>query len=202
MGLTRDGRPLLLSDDLWFVRKPSHMGTGAWTEAELRTYHPQWFQHEFMHHLFRAWPEFELEATGHQWFDRSTWPDDFEGVHEADYYAEAITKRLLDADPSLAEGLQAPERVEADQFELTDYVGAYRREPVTNDWHEVTITLEGESLRWSNAAGVSWALSVRGDALWTGDDCPYGENQLTIEVEDGQISALRFLGEAYWRWRE
>lgn len=199
MGLSADGRPLFLSDDLWFVRKPEHMGTGDWTEAELRTYHPQWFQHEFMHHLFRTWPQFGLEDTPHQWFDRNTWPDDFEGIHEADYYTEALNKRLLDASPSLAEGLKAPEVVDADQFELSDFVGEYRREPVQNEWHEVTVTLEGEALRWNNAAGVSWSLQIRDAELWSGSDCPYGESRLVIEAEDGQISALRFNGEPYQR---
>lgn len=90
MGLSNDGRPLILSDDLWFVRKTEHLGQGKWTELELRTYHPQWFQHEFMHHIYRTWPEYGLEATDHQWFDRNTWPDDFVGVYEPDYYFEAI----------------------------------------------------------------------------------------------------------------
>ena len=57
MGRSRDGRPLILSDDLWFIRKPNHMGRGEWTEAEVRSYHPQWFQHEFMHHLFKHFVE-------------------------------------------------------------------------------------------------------------------------------------------------
>ncbi len=199
MGLTNDGRPLILSDDLWFVRKPDHMGSGQWTEVELRAYHPQWFQHEFMHHLFRAWPQFELEINGHDWFDRATWPEDFEGIHEADYYTEAINKRLLTASPSLAEGLQAPEVVDASDFELADFMGQYQRLPVANEWHEVAVVLEGDALRWTNAAGVSWSLHVRGDELWTGSDCPYGESKLSIEVADGRISALRFGGEAYVR---
>ena len=33
--------------------------------------------------------EFGLEKTGHQLFDRTTWPADFQGVLEPDYFAEA-----------------------------------------------------------------------------------------------------------------
>ena len=199
MGLTRDGRPLILSDDLWFIRKPNHMGRGEWTEAEVRSYHPQWFQHEFMHHLFRAWPGFRLEVEGHQWFDRATWPADFEGLHEADYYAEAITRRFLNAEPRLAEGLQAPEFSPAGAFELEEYLGRYRREPVENPWHEVTIELSDQSLRWRNQADVSWSLQLEGDQLRAGADCPYGAQALRIETRGGELEALWFNGEPYRR---
>lgn len=104
MGLI-DDKPLLLSDDAWFTRKPEHMGSGKYLQIERRSYQPQWFQHEFMHHLYQTWPEFRLEASDHQWFDRSTWPDDFIGKWEPDYYAESIEKRLLNASPSLANSL-------------------------------------------------------------------------------------------------
>ena len=199
MGLSRDGRPLILSDDLWFIRKPNHMGRGEWTEAEVRSYHPQWFQHEFMHHLFRRWPEFRLEVEGHQWFDRATWPDDFEGLHEADYYAEAITRRLLNAELPLAEGLRAIEFSSASDFERDDYLGQYRREPVENPWHEVTIELVDQSLWWRNQAGVSWSLLLTADELRAGADNPYGEQALPIETRGGQIKALWFTGERYQR---
>lgn len=199
MGLSRDGRPLIISDDLWFVRKPDHMGKGAWTEVELRAYHPQWFQHEFMHHLFRSWPEFELEVTGHQWFDRSTWPSDFEGTFEPDYYHEAIMKRLVTSSPSLAQGLAAPDFAHADEFLLSDFVGTYRHDPVENNWHEVTVTLDQGQLTWRNAAGVSWSLNVQGTTMFTGADCPYGVMPLSIETENGDIKALIMNGGVYDR---
>jgi hypothetical protein len=104
MGLIED-RPLFLSDDAWFTRKPEHLGSGKYLEIERRSYLPQWFQHEFMHHLFQAWPEFGLEKSDHQWFDRSLWPNDFKGKWEPDYYAEAIEKRFITASPSLSNGL-------------------------------------------------------------------------------------------------
>ncbi|WP_026377481.1 DUF5011 domain-containing protein [Aestuariibacter salexigens] len=105
MGLIGE-KPVFISDDAWFIRKPEHLGFGQYSVVERRAYHPQWFQHEFMHHLYRTWPEFGLEVESHQWFDRNSWPDDFEGRYEADYYAESIEKRLVNAQPTLAEGLK------------------------------------------------------------------------------------------------
>jgi hypothetical protein len=193
------GLPLFLSDDAWFTRKPEHLGTGSYTEIETRAYQPQWFQHEFMHHIFRTWPEFGLEDSGHQWFDRTTWPDDFEGVYESDYYAEAITKRLLGAEPSMAEGFSAPEFVDLTTFEPSDLVGSYLRSPQENEWHTVTVSLNGDDLLWSNAAGVSWSLEVNENELWTGADCPYGIQKVPVEAQDGAIVGLWFGGEKYAR---
>ncbi len=199
MGGYGAGLPLFLSDDLWFVRKPWHMGTGDWTEAEVRAYHPQWFQHEFMHHLFRTWPEFGLEDSDHQWFDRGIWPDDFEGRHEPDYYAEAVMRRLLGADPSLSEGLQAAEFAAPADLPLAAFVGDYQRQPVQNDWHDVTVTEQGGGLRWTNAAGATWGLERRDGGLFTTDDCPYGVSEVLVEVDADTVAALWFNGEGYER---
>ncbi|RME24985.1 MAG: hypothetical protein D6798_09975 [Deltaproteobacteria bacterium] len=199
MGSYGAGQPLFLSDDAWFIRKPAHLGSGPYTEAEVRAYHPQWFQHEFMHHVFATWPEFGLEDSPHQWFDRSTWPDDFEGIYEADYYIEAVDKRLLAATPSLAEGLAAVHPGGVAELALEAFAGDYRREPVENDWHEVTVQLDGPDLRWTNSAGVQWSLEIRGDELWAGPDCPYGESELLVEQQDGRVDALWFGGERYGR---
>lgn len=202
MGATGSGLPLFLSDDLWFVRKPEHMGRGDWTEAEVRAYHPQWFQHEFMHHVFATWPELGLEDTDHQWFDLTTWPADFEGVHEADYYAEAITKRLLSVTPSLAAGLTAPEVVDPATLPLSAFEGSYERVPVENEWHQVMMSARGGSLRWTNAAGVSWGLEVRDGGLYTTADCPYGVSEVGVELAEGSsttVGTLWFSREAYRR---
>ncbi len=200
MGGYGAGLPLFISDDAWFIRKPEHLGEGKYHEIEVMAYQPQWFQHEFMHHLYRTWPEFKLEETGHQWFVRNTWPSDFTGRWEPDYYAESITKRLLNATPSLAEGLTAPESAE---FEISDpmiLVGQYERRPVENQWHEVEIVMDMDSLKWTNAAGGSWSLNIIDNELWTGTDCPYGENKLSVSVgTDEQIKSIYFLGEAYVR---
>ena len=194
------GLPLFISDDAWFIRKPEHLGTGAYHEIELRAYQPQWFQHEFMHHLFRKWPEFKLEESGHQWFDRSTWPADFQGKWESDYYSESITKRLLNASPSLAEGLKAPDYVNFGLNDLSILLGKYQRQPVENEWHDVEIVMNGDSLIWLNAAGVSWSLKIIDGDLWTGADCPYGEQKILAELGSNQeITAVNFNGVPYKR---
>lgn len=192
--------PLFLSDDKWFTRKVAHLGQGPYSDVERRLYQPQWFQHEFMHHLYRIYPEFRLEESGHQWFDRGTWPDDFVGSWEPDYYAESIEKRLLTASPSLAQKLDKPEPVDASALPRTAFAGDYLHEPRQNDWHEVSVTVTDQTLRWSNAAGVSWGLEVRGTELWTRADCPYGEQAIGVELgEQGGVDALVFQGAAYRR---
>ncbi len=195
MGGYGAGLPLLLSDDAWFTRKPEHLGQGDYSDVERRVYQPQWFQHEFMHHFYRTWPEFALEVSSHQWFDRATWPDDFEGTYEPDYYAESIAKRLMDAEPSLAEGLQAPEPVFIDDIESLG--GDYARQPVENEWHQVTVTVSGTDITWSNAAGVSWGLEVIDGQLYTGEDCPYGVMVLGVTLEEDVVTELNFGGEVY-----
>jgi hypothetical protein len=197
MGGYGAGLPLFLSDDAWFTRKPEHLGQGPYSDVEVRAYQPQWFQHEFMHHVYRTWPQFGLEDEAHQWFDRGTWPDDFVGVWESDYYIESVNKRLLTATPPLAEGLTAPEPFDATALDAAALVGSYERQPVQNDWHRVEVTNEG-ALRWTNAAGASWSLEIRDDGLWAGPDCPYGEQAIPVEVE-GVVQVLWFGGEAYRR---
>lgn len=198
MGASGPGLPLFLSDDAWFTRKPEHLGEGAYTEAELRAYQPQWFQHEFMHHVYRTWPEFGLEDSDHQWFDRSTWPADFEGIWEPDYYAESLKKRLLTASPTLADGLTAPEFADPSTLTVEAIVGKYERRPILNDWHIVSVDAEGDGLTWSNAAGVSWRLELRDEGLFTGTDCPYGVSEVLVESREGSVTTLWF-GEAYHR---
>ena len=193
-------RPLFLSDDAWFLRKPEHLGSGRYHPIERRAYLPQWFQHEFMHHLFRTWPELGLEATDHQWFDLSTWPEDFEGRFEPDYYSEAIDKRLLDATPSLAEALLGPTLADMSTTPLSAVAGTYEREPVLNDWHVGTVTVAGAAATWTNQAGVSWSLAVQDGVLYSGPDCPYGEAPMDVELDgDGAVAALWFGAERYGR---
>lgn len=200
MGVHGVGLPLFLSDDAWFTRKPEHLGKGLYHEVELRAYQPQWFQHEFMHHLYRTWSEFGLEETGHQWFNRSTWPSDFQGAWEPDYYAESITKRLLDATISLAEGLKADQSVNIEITNPSILIGKYQREPVQNEWHEVEIIMNDGVLYWVNAAQVSWSLKIIDGELWTGVDCPYGEIKLPVSIESNEVvKAVYFQGEAYKR---
>ncbi len=99
-------KPVFISEDDWLVRKVAGQGGGPRTDVERRAYLPEWIQHEFFHHLFRSWPELGLEKTDHQWFARDTWPADFLGTHEEDYYSEALHKRLYAARPTIAEVLR------------------------------------------------------------------------------------------------
>lgn len=107
MAVGPDGRsPAFVIDDRWLLRSPPHLGGAPLTAEQRRAFLPQWFQHEFFHHLYRAYPRLELEKSGHQWFDRKTWPADFQGWIEPDYYAESLHKRLQTAQPPLAEALR------------------------------------------------------------------------------------------------
>ncbi len=179
MGTGPDGMsPCFIIDDRWLTRKPPHLGRGPYTDLERRVYLPQWLQHEFFHHLFRIYPEFALEKTGHDWFNRSTWPSDFQGLIEPDYYAEALTRRFQGSQPSLAHRLlyAAPDPALFAKIKLPDLLGTYRHEPKQNDWHEGEIRQDADgNLTWTNQAGRTWKLTNRisQGQLATGPDCPY-----------------------------
>jgi len=182
------GSPCFIIDDLWLVRKPPHLGAGPMAEIERRAYLPQWLQHEFFHHIFQRFPEFGLEAKGHQWFDRSTWPEDFLGRFEPDYYYEALHRRITGAEPPLHVRLRyvPPSKELFAAVAAESLVGKYRHEPVQNDWHEGEITSETDDdgnpvLRWTNRAGVSWPLTpnLAEGMLRTGPDNPYYESNPT-----------------------
>jgi hypothetical protein len=187
MGSGPDGlSPCFIIDDRWLTRRPPHLGHGTYTDVERRAYLPQWLQHEFFHHLFRIYPEFGLEKTGHAWFDRKTWPADFVGKMEPDYYDEAMQKRFLGSDPSLAVRLlyAPPDKALFGKLKAADVVGEYRHDPVENDWHVGALKPEPREkgkLRWTNKAGKSWLLTpdlVNG-VLKTGPDCPYYDSNPT-----------------------
>lgn len=93
-GPAGSGAPCFVSEDLKLLRAPNQDGRRVLTPLEREVALPQWLQHEFFHHLFILYHDESLEARSHQWFDRKTWPADFEGVGEADYFSEAIRKRI------------------------------------------------------------------------------------------------------------
>jgi len=187
MGAGPDGAsPCFIIDDRWLTRKPPHIGFGPYTDVERRAYLPQWLQHEFMHHLFRTYPGFGLEDKSHQWFDRKTWPADFEGRFEADYFAEAMHKRLRpqQAEPPMHVALRyaPPPRELLAQVDIEALVGSYRHRPVQNDWHIGKVTADQRDadgrptvMRWTNQAGVSWRLFPEPGKgiLRTGEENPY-----------------------------
>ena len=160
-----------------------------------------WFQHEFMHYVFWSYPDLKLEATSHQWFDRRNWPADFVGDWELDYFAEAITKRLLTAQPSLAETFQAPTFADLSTLDLQKLVGNDERRPILNGWHEVSITLENSQLRWSNQASHQFTGEVRDMDLWILENADR-ETRVRVVV-DGSGNVTELLvgdpAESYYR---
>ena len=188
-GDTRYDRPHFISDDAWFVRKPEHLGLGSYHEIELKAYQPQWFQHEFMHYLYKIWNQYNLEPTLHSWFDRTTWPADFIGVYESDYYAESIDKRLINANPSLAVGLEFLGSQNNALQNPYDYTlnnldklnGVYLRKPVKDGRDIVNIIVSNGQVIWRrNNSRVGWNIENRSGVLWAPSDSPYGEQKIGI----------------------
>ncbi|MCP4835895.1 MAG: hypothetical protein GY895_14165 [Phycisphaera sp.] len=177
MGGAPNGSPVFISDERWLARKPGHLGVGTYVPEERQTYLPQWLQHEIFHHFYRVWSGFGLEDQSHQWFDRSTWPTDFVGRFEPDYYHESVFKRLQEATgPTLVAGLRnAVDDVSFEDLGIEDVLGDYERLPVQNPWHQGEVRLSDSQMSWRNAAGVSWSLvpNIPEGRLEIGPDCPY-----------------------------
>ncbi len=203
--------PLFVIDDRWLVRKPPHLGQGEYSKVERQAYLPQWLQHEFFHYLFRRYPQFGLEASPHQWFDPATWPADFVGTYEPDYYHEAWSRRLLSATPPLHVGLRhATAGAPWHAITVADLLDTFTREPVLNPWHIGDIRYDGSQLEWLNTAGVSWNLTpdLANGRLTTGPDCPYfslwNGKAFRVELERDalgdlttEVEGFTFLGELY-----
>lgn len=93
-GPAKSKSPCFVSEDMKFLRTANQNGRRILLDTERRVALSQWLQHEFFHYLFAAYPQLQLEVTPHQWHARKSWPDDFVGNVEADYYEEALHKRL------------------------------------------------------------------------------------------------------------
>jgi hypothetical protein len=204
-------------DDLGLVRKPPGFGKSPYLPEERMTYWAQILQHEFFHHLFSIYPKLQLEAKDHQWFDRESWPADFDGAFEADYYAEAVHKRLQAADPPMWVKLRytVPPEVLA-KIAPAMLLGTYRRTPAETHWHEGRIVADKSGLVWVNQAGTSWRLEPESDRLilGTGGDNPYakfgleGSRAFRIVLGRGasgeylaEIAGFEFLGDLYEKVR-
>jgi hypothetical protein len=212
MGQAPHGGPFFIIDDRWLTRKPPHLGNGEYTPIERSAYLPQWLQHEFFHHLYHRWPGFGLEDQPHQWFDRGTWPGDFVGRYEPDYYHESLFRRIHDASPQPHVALRyATGDAPYDHLTPADVLGTHYRVPSPNGWHVGEIEPAGSNFRWRNSAGVSWGLSddLANGRLLTGPDNPYAGNpgaasfQIVLEREPEfgdlttDVRGFRFLGELY-----
>jgi hypothetical protein len=136
-------------------------------------------------------------------------------VNESDYYAEALHKRLLPrANPPLWVKLRyALPAAVASKITAAGLVGAYRRQPVTNGWHEGSITSDPVGgLRWTNHADKSWHLDLAPNkrSLLTGPDNPYFQSAagkaFRVAMRQGEngeflpeVAGFWFNGEFYAR---
>ncbi len=212
-GGPRGKDPCFIIDDRWLVRKPPHLGHGDMHPLERRTYLPQWLQHEFFHHLYGRYPEYKLEGNkGHEWFDRKTWPRDFVGEMEPDYYYESLHKRLMRANTPLHVVLRNTPRDLSQVVTVDMLAGKYQHQPKENDWHVGELLLEngGTQFEWKNAAGVKWKLTpdLAHGCLKCAPGSPYydeGSRSFEIEVKEPKnggaatVSGFHFGGGFYKR---
>ena len=185
-GLTGfEGKPLLILDDRWLLRAAPGFNNNlrTYTDLERRLVLSQWYQHELFHWFFVLYSELKLEQKGHDWFDRTTWPKDFSGIFETDYYHEAWAKRLSKASPPMHEALslRGPGSEIFEKVTVEQLVGSYKVQSPQNDWDIGTISVnEGSDypLKWTNKAGVSWGLRFdkKSGTLITGPGNPYKQH--------------------------
>jgi hypothetical protein len=125
-------------------------------------------------------------------------------------YVPIVTRQ----EPSMAVG--CPSQVQAAQsaaqatameaLTAADIVGVYKRLPVDNGWHEVTVYLDAEGQLWWQNLSTQWTLSLDEGGLTTGADCPYGVGIVGVALlSDAQgvaysmPDALMFNNESYER---
>lgn len=95
--------------------------------------------------------------------------------------------------------------VEATPALTVDMVlGTFQRLPAENGYHTGSITRDGDQLRWTNQAGVSWGLTPDLDRnrLLTNRENPYyqdGHLEFTLIIANGRVRGIRFAGEDYLR---
>lgn len=179
-------KPMLICDDHWMTRRTIKDGGGPMHPLAHHIYFPYWLQHEFFHNHFGQNRHLELEVKGHQWFVRSTWPKDFVGRFEADYYSEAMFKRLqTQAKPSLAgyfiRRAWFSELLSA--LKPEDVVGRYAVANSENGWGSGEIKLVDGKLVWRNDAGRTWGLTLEKDGvLKTDQRNPYFKETPHYEI--------------------
>lgn len=92
------------------------------------------------------------------------------------------------------------------QFEPKDFDAEYNRLPVENSWHSVNVTVEEGLLWWKNDANRQWRLYLSDGVLKTGEDCPYGVQDVDVDLPEDEagnflptINGLIFSNELYQR---
>lgn len=188
--MPESNKPLVMCDDLMVTRRPNKEGGGLLHPLVNQIFLPTWFQHEFFHNHFGQNPHLKLEVTPHQWFDRATWPSDFVGRFEADYYSEALFKRLqTQAKPSFPgyfiRRTWFPEVLGA--LKPEDLVGRYAVDGPKNEWNAGEIKLVDGQLQWTNDAGRTWGITLEKDGvLKTDERNPYFKDTPQYQVLPAQ----------------
>ncbi len=83
-------------------------------------------------------------------------------------------------------------------------VGTFARQPAQSGWDTGNIERDGNALRWTNFAGVSWRLTPDMDnqRLLTGTDNPFFKNgfkEFALVFADGDVNSFWFHNEQYFR---
>lgn len=177
---------LFMCEDHWLTRRTIEDGRGPVHPLSHNIYFPYWMQHEFFHDHFGRNTHLQLEVKSHQWFDRATWPSDFVGRFEPDYYSEAMFKRLQSqAKPSLAgyfiRRSWFPDMLSATKPE--DLVGRYSVAQPENGWGAGEVKLVDGKLEWKNDAGKTWGLTPEKDGILKTDSRnPYFDQRPNFEM--------------------
>jgi len=124
------------------------------------------------------------------------------------YFEESNTMNIIRSDMGKVLGLVHKD--EMYKKDSIDIVGKFRRNPIENDWHKVSITREGEEeYRWTTDNGnVSWVLRKDNDTIneeggcifRLDDDCPYFEDgicEVSLEIIEDEKVRLRFMDDVF-----
>ena len=163
------GEAVLFVDDLFFLEKQLHIGGGSMTDIERRCYAATWFQHEYFHYLFDVFPNEELEEESHIWFQRDKWPNEFEGMFEADYFHEAMDKRLsiVENGPLVNRIIIRRDAVPSDVFsklDQSDLEGDYSALVPVNKYNRFSIKKKLGSTNkyiWKNEVPLEYEMDLR-----------------------------------------
>ncbi len=185
-GMPGTDNTMVMCEDHSLTRRLITDGRGPVHPLAHQIYIPYWLQHEFFHDHFSHNLHLQLEVKSHQWFERETWPADFVGRFEPDYYSESMFKRLQSqAKPSLAgyfiRRSWFPELLTKIQAE--DLVGRYSEAQPQNGWGSGEVKLVDGKLEWTNGVGKTWGLTLEKEGvLKTDERNPYLSQRPNFEM--------------------